>query len=278
MSAGSCAAPCPPTTAETSGVLPVTTTPAFEAVERIRRRERSVGYWIATDNPVGTERIARVGYDYVGIDAQHGLIDYKGWLAALLAIEAGGRSAGLVRVPANDLTSIGQALDAGAHGVIVPLVDTADQAAAAVRACRYPPEGGRSYGPMRAGLRIGPAPAEANAHVLCAVMIETLTALDNVEAIAATPGLDGIYVGPSDLTLALGGASSTDPAFAEALDEACGRVCAAAAQRGIAAGIHCPDGATASRRLAQGFTFATVSSDLVHLEQAAAAHLAAARD
>ncbi|SEE44108.1 HpcH/HpaI aldolase family protein [Jiangella alba] len=256
----------------------MTTSAAFDAVGRLRRRERSVGYWIATDNPVGTERIARLGYDYVGIDAQHGLLDYRGWLAALLAIEAGGRSAGLVRVPANDLTFIGQALDAGAHGVIVPLVDSAEQAAAAVRACRYPPEGGRSYGPMRAGLRIGPAPAEANAHVFCAVMIETLTALENVEAIAATPGLDGVYVGPSDLTLALGGASSTDPAVADQLDTAAGRVAAAASARGIAAGIHCPDGATAHRRLAQGFTFATVSSDLVHLEQAAAAHLAAARN
>lgn len=255
----------------------MTTSPAFDAVERIRRRERSVGYWIATDNPVGTERIARLGYDYVGVDAQHGLIDYKGWLAALLAIEAGGRSAGLVRVPANDLTYIGQALDAGAHGVIVPLVDTAEQAAAAVRACRYGPAGGRSYGPMRSGLRIGPTPAEADAHVLCVVMIETLTALENVEAIAATPGLDGVYVGPSDLTLALGGASSTDPAFADRLDEAADRVAAAAADRGIAAGMHCPDGTTAHRRLAQGFTFATVSSDLVHLEQAAATHLAAAR-
>ncbi|WP_116952411.1 HpcH/HpaI aldolase family protein [Jiangella endophytica] len=255
----------------------MTTSAAFDAVERIRRRERSIGYWIATDNPIGTERIARLGYDYVGVDAQHGLIDYKGWLAALLAIEAGGHSAGVIRVPANDLTSIGQALDAGAHGVIVPLVDTAEQAAAAVRACRYPPQGGRSYGPMRAGLRIGPAPAEANAHVLCVVMIETLTALENVEAIAATPGLDGVYVGPSDLTLALGGASSTDPAVADQLDDAAGRVAAAASAQGVAAGIHCPDGATAQRRLGQGFTFATVSSDLVHLEQAAAAHLAAAR-
>ncbi|TDE02211.1 HpcH/HpaI aldolase family protein [Jiangella asiatica] len=252
-------------------------TAAVRAVERIRRRERSIGYWIALDNPVGTERIARLGYDYVGVDAQHGLLDYKGWLAALMAIEAGGRSAGLVRVPANDLTYIGQALDAGAHGVIVPLVDTADEAAGAVRACRYPPAGGRSYGPMRSGLRIGPAPAAANAHVLCVVMVETMTALDNVEAIAATPGLDGVYVGPSDLTLALGGASSTDAAVAGALDEAAARVAAAAEANGIAAGIHCPDGATAHRRLGQGFTFATVSSDLLHLERAAAAHLGAAQ-
>lgn len=247
------------------------------AIERIRRRERSLGYWVVCDNPVGTERLARLGYDYVAVDAQHGLVDYKGWLSALMAIDAGGRSAGLVRVPANDVTWIGQALDAGARGVIVPLVDDAAQAAAAVRACRYVPAGVRSYGPMRSSLRVGPAPDGANAQVLCTVMIETAAALENVDEICHTPGLDGVYVGPSDLTLGLGGTTSTDPAVAELLDDAMDTICAAAARAGIAAGVHCPDGATAARRLARGFTFATVSSDLTHLEQAAAAHLAAAQ-
>lgn len=249
---------------------------ADRAIDRIRSGERCVGYWIATDNPVGTERVARIGFDYIGIDAQHGLLGYEGWLAALMAIDAGGRSAGLVRVPANDVTWIGQALDAGARGVIVPLVDDAAATAQAVRACRYPPEGGRSYGPMRSGLRVGPTPAEANRRNLCIVMIETRPGLENITEICATPGLDGVYVGPSDLTLALGGRTSTDPAVAEQLDAAMQTVCAAAAGAGIAAGIHCPDGVTANRRLAEGFTFATISSDLLHLEQAATAHFKAA--
>jgi len=248
------------------------TSPA-DFASRLRARRRILGYWVVLDNPVGTERLAGLGYDYVCVDAQHGLLDYKGTLGAMTAIDARGSAAGLVRVPANDDFWIGQALDAGARGVIVPLVNTAEQAAAAVSACRYPPLGVRSYGPMRSGLRVGPTPAEANEQVACVVMIETAEALGNTAEICATEGLDGVYIGPSDLTIALGGRTSTDPSVAERFDAALTTVARAAEAAGIAAGIHCPDGATAAKRLAQGFTFATVSSDLVHLEQAAAAHL-----
>ncbi|MFI0817668.1 HpcH/HpaI aldolase/citrate lyase family protein [Streptomyces sp. NPDC021098] len=245
---------------------------------RLRARQRILGYWVVLDNPVGTERLAGLGYDYICVDAQHGLLDYKGTLGAMTAIDARGTAAGMVRVPANDAFRIGQALDAGARGVIVPLVNTAEEAAAAVSASRYPPFGVRSYGPMRSGLRVGPAPAEANEQVACVVMIETAEALGNTEEICATEGLDGVYIGPSDLTIALGGRTSTDPSVAERFGAALERVARAAETAGIAAGIHCPDGATAARRLARGFTFATVSSDLTHLEQAAAAHLRAATD
>ncbi|RNG39113.1 HpcH/HpaI aldolase family protein [Streptomyces botrytidirepellens] len=248
------------------------TSPA-DFASRLRARRRILGYWVVLDNPVGTERLAGLGYDYICVDAQHGLLDYKGTLAAMTAVDARGSAAGMVRVPANDDFWIGQALDAGARGVIVPLVNTAEQAAAAVSACRYPPLGVRSYGPMRSGLRVGPTPAEANEQVACIVMIETAEALDNTVEICATEGLDGVYIGPSDLTIALGGRTSTDPSVAERFDAALTKVAQAAEAAGIAAGIHCPDGATAAERLARGFTFATVSSDLVHLEQAAATHL-----
>lgn len=243
---------------------------------RLRRRERLFGYWVVCDNPVGTERIAGLGFDYVCVDGQHGLLDYGSWLAAMTAIDARGRSAGMVRVPANETAWIGFALDAGARGVIVPLVNSSEEAAAAVRACRYPPTGGRSYGPMRSGLRIGPTPAEANDSVVCVVMIETAQALAGIEEICAVDGLDGVYVGPSDLTLALGGRTSTDPSVGTEFAAALSTVADTARAAGIAAGVHCPDGATAASRLADGFTFATVSSDLVHLEQAAAGHLRAA--
>lgn len=243
---------------------------------RLRAGEPTIGYWVVLDNPVGTERIARTGYDYVCIDAQHGLTDSRGILAATTAVDTYG-VATMVRVQGNDAFWIGQALDTGARGVIVPMVDTADDARAAVSATRYPPLGRRSYGPMRAQLRIGPAPAVADAETLCLVMIETPDGLANVEEIAAVPGVDGLYVGPSDLRLALGGATSTDPALDEEFDAALGRILAAARAAGVACGIHCPDGATAARRLAQGFSYASVACDLVHLEQAAAAHLRAAR-
>lgn len=243
----------------------------------LRSRRQVVGYWVVLDSPASTERIARAGYDYVCIDVQHGLMGFSGVLAGLTAVSAGGASAGLVRVEANDATPIGRALDAGAAGVIVPLVDSAADAAAAVAAARYPPTGVRSYGPMRSGLRIGPQPAEADATVVVLAMIETPGGLDEVEAICATPGLDGVYVGPADLCLAVGGAFPGDPAVGEAFEAALTRVREAGAAAGVAVGIHTDDGASAAARLAQGFTFASVSCDLLHLADTAAAHLAAAR-
>jgi 4-hydroxy-2-oxoheptanedioate aldolase len=243
---------------------------------RVRAREQVLGYWAVLDAPVATERLARIGYDYVALDAQHGLLGYSGVLQGLMAIDAGG-GIGVVRVEANHPTPIGRALDAGATAVIVPLVDDAEQAAAAVAAARYAPHGIRSYGPMRSGLRIGPRPDEANARTVVLAMIETAAGLANVESICATPGLDGIYVGPSDLSLALGAAFPNDPAIESEFAAALVRIQRAAAATGIAAGIHTPDGETARRRLGEGFTLASIASDLVHLEAAARAHLAAVR-
>jgi 4-hydroxy-2-oxoheptanedioate aldolase len=243
---------------------------------RLRARERIVGYWVSLDSPPSTERLARLGYDYIALDGQHGLIGYDGLLHGLTAIHAGGGT-GIVRVEANDITPIGRALDAGADGVIVPLVDNAEQAAAAVAAARYPPAGARSFGPTRAGLRIGPVPAESNEHTFVCVMIETGPGLEAIDEICATPGLDGVYIGPADLMIGIGGSRPGDPDFLEPWEAAIARIREAAADAGIAAGIHTNDGATAAQRLAEGFTFATVASDLAHLEAAAAAHLAAAR-
>ncbi|WP_030622964.1 HpcH/HpaI aldolase family protein [Streptomyces sclerotialus] len=252
-------------------------TPAAFAAA-LRARAQLVGYWSVLDSPVSTERLARLGYDYVALDAQHGLIEYSGLLASLTAIDTKGSSAvGLVRVEANDPSAIGKALDAGAAGVIVPLIDTAQDAADAVSAVRYPPLGVRSYGPMRSGLRIGPNPADAHEQTVVLAMIETADGLADVAEICATPGLDGVYIGPSDLRIAIGGATSTDPSVADEFEAALVTVREAAAAAGIAAGIHTPDGASTAKRLAEGFTFATVACDLVHLEQIAGQHLAAAR-
>ncbi|TDV56603.1 HpcH/HpaI aldolase family protein [Actinophytocola oryzae] len=244
--------------------------------DRLRARERAVGYWVALDSPMSTERIARLGYDYVVLDAQHGLLGYSGLLAGLTAIDAAGGSVGMVRVEANDPTYIGKALDAGAGGVIVPLVDNAADAASAVASAHYPPSGRRSYGPMRSGLRVGPVPADTNASVVVLAMIETPDGLANIREICATPGLDGVYVGPSDLCIAVGGAFPNDPAVADVFEAALVTIRETAAEAGIAAGIHTFSGENAARRLAEGYTYATVSSDLTHLEQSAAAHLATA--
>lgn len=251
---------------------------ATEFARKLRARERVVGYWSALDAPPATERIATLGYDYVCLDGQHGYLGYSGLREGLLAVDAApGDTVGLVRVEANDITPIGRALDAGAAGVIVPLIDTAADAADAVASVRYPPVGRRSYAPNRSAIRLGPKPADMNAANVVIAMIETPTALSEVEAICATPGLDGVYVGPSDLSLAVGGAFPMDPAILDRFEEAAERVRESARHAGIAAGIHTPNGETASRRLAEGFTFASIASDIVHLEQSARTHLEASR-
>ncbi|MEU0497573.1 aldolase/citrate lyase family protein [Mycobacterium sp. NPDC006124] len=249
---------------------------AREFAARLRNRERILGYWSVLDCPVATEWLAYVGWDYLALDLQHGLIGYSGMVAGLTAVDAAAGPVGLVRVEANDPTPIGRALDAGAAGVIVPLVNDAAGAARAVAAATYPPTGIRSYGPMRSQLRIGPVPADADRDTVVLAMIETPEGLANVEEICAVPGLDGVYVGPSDLRLAVGGAHPQDPAVADEFEAAVTRVREAAAAAGVAAGIHTPEGAVAARRLAEGFTFASVASDLTHLKATSAAHLNAA--
>ena len=251
-------------------------TTAEEFAQQVRSGRPVVGYWVGTDNPVGTERLARTGYDYLVLDLQHGLVGYSGMLAGLMAIEAGHAAVGFVRVEANAATPIGRALDAGAAGVIVPLVDSAEDAALAVAAARYPPAGIRSYGPTRSGLHIGPDPQQANATVLVLAMIETAAGLADVERIAATPGLDGLYIGPSDLALALGGSSPWDPDVVPERERAIARVRQACDDHGIVPGIYTPSGEVARQRLAEGFRFVTVASDLDHLEAAARSHLGTA--
>lgn len=255
----------------------MTSAVATEFARKIRDREPAVGYWVVLDSPVSTERIARLGYDYVALDAQHGLIGYNGMLTGLMAIDASAQAAGVVRVEANNATAIGKALDAGAVAVIVPLVNDAQDAANAVKAAKYPPHGIRSYGPMRSALRVGPVPAESDATTMVFAMIETPGGLENVEEIAAVEGLDGLYVGPSDLALAIGAAFPGDPAIKDEFEAALRRVSDAAEKAGIAAGIHNANGELAQQRLGEGYTFATVASDLTHLEATAAAHLQQAR-
>lgn len=248
----------------------------MDFAKRLRDREQTIGYWVSTDNPPMTERLARLGYDYICLDMQHGMIDYEGSVRGLMAIDMGS-SAGVVRVYGNDPIWIGRALDAGAQAVIVPLIDSADEAAAAVRACRYPPHGRRSYGPVRSALRIGPTPGDANDAVACIVMIETQQALADIEAICAVPGVDGIYVGPFDLALAIGADRPQDGPEIPEFNDALKLIVASAEAAGIAAGMHCNDGAAAARALSSGFTFVSISNDLGHLSAAAAAQLSRAR-
>ena len=218
------------------------------------------GAWSLLPSPVAAEVMAMAGFDYVCVDLQHGAVDHADAVPMFQAIRSGG-AAPVVRVPANDQAVIGKVLDAGALGVLVPMVDSAAEAARAVAACRYPPRGTRSFGPVRAASVMGSAEPSNLEQVVCAVMVETRAGLERVDEIAATPGVDAIYVGPADLALALG----LPPRFeqdeaahvgaVEAIRDACHR-------NGIVAGIHCADGAMAARRQAQGFTMVTAATDL----------------
>jgi 4-hydroxy-2-oxoheptanedioate aldolase len=235
------------------------------------------GLWSVTPGPAGAEILAQAGADYVCVDQQHGLIDYDSMVPMLQAIRAGG-SAPITRVLANDPFLIMKALDAGAWAVIAPLVNSADDAARAVSACRYPPRGIRSFGPVRAAGVIGSRdPEDLAGEVLCLVMVETREGLERVEEIAATPGLDGIYIGPSDLALSLGLPPSLEikegehAAAVREIREACH-------EHGIAAGIHSPEGEWARRHAEAGFDLITVASDAPLLRGAASREIATARE
>ena len=161
--------------------------------------------WLSIANAFSAEIMAEQGYDSITIDLQHGVVDYQAMVGMLQAMRAS-EVTPLVRVPWLDPAAMMRALDAGAYGVICPMIDNRAQAAELVSYIRYPPDGTRSFGPTRAAFSAGPNYAgEADKNVLCFAMIETAEAFRNVEEIVSTPGLDGVYIGPSDLTLGLTG-------------------------------------------------------------------------
>jgi 4-hydroxy-2-oxoheptanedioate aldolase len=170
----------------------------------LRSGDLLFGAWLQLPSPLVAEALGGLGFDWIGIDTQHGLIGYTELRSMLQALSISSTPA-IVRVSANDAAEIGRALDAGAGGVIVPLVETAEAAAAAVAACRYAPEGRRSWGPIRP-VMADPAhgPRDGDAQVACVVMIETRRGVENADEITAVPGVDGVLIGPSDLAVSLG--------------------------------------------------------------------------
>jgi len=219
------------------------------------------GAWTMLNTPVLAERLALVGHDYVCLDQQHGIVDDASLVASLIAVAAGG-SAPLVRVAANEPSLIGKALDCGAAGVIVPLVNDRRDAERAVRSCNYPPEGDRSIGPIRQS-QGGPA---------CIVMAESVSAVNNIDEICAVRGVDAVYVGPADLAASLGCAPSLGVAPG-AHAEAVAAILAGCSRRGVVAGIHCGTAEQAIECAAMGFQMITVSTDMQLLAEAATRRL-----
>lgn len=236
----------------------------------------AVNGWCAIPSSFSAEVMAHQGWDSLTIDLQHGMIDYQAAIPMLQAISTTS-TVPMVRVPWLEPGILMKVLDAGAYGVVCPMISTREDAERLVAACRYPPQGGRSFGPIRATLYGGADyPAHANGTVVVFAMIETRQALDNLDEIVAVEGLDAVYIGPSDLASALGykpGFDRSEPELVEAID----LVLAKARERNLVAAIHNGSPAYARSMIEKGFRLVTVGSDARFIASGAAAALAEMR-
>jgi 4-hydroxy-2-oxoheptanedioate aldolase len=235
----------------------------------------ALGCWLSIPDSFCAEALARLGFDWLCIDMQHGLIDYQRALTMLQAISIT-EAAPVVRVPWNDAGIIMKMLDAGACAVIVPMIETRADAERAVAACRYPPAGSRSFGPTRAILSAGGDYFARSAEYVCCIpMIETKPALDNLDDILSVPGVDAVYIGPMDLCLSLGlppTPDGNDPIYVEARQ----KVVDACRRHNVIAGIH-SSAAVGAARASEGFRFVLIVSDVTALARGAVQDLAAVR-
>ena len=232
--------------------------------------------WLALPDSFSAELMAHQGFDALTIDLQHGLVDVQRMIGMLQAISST-PTVPVVRVPWLEPGVLMKALDAGAYGVICPMISTREEAQRLVAFTRYAPEGTRSFGPARASLYAGADyAAQANRTVVAFAMIETAQALDKLDAILSVEGLEAIYVGPSDLSLALGCKpvfDEVEPKVAQALQHIAER----ARAHGVVAGVHCGRADVARARVALGYRFVTVGSDTRMLSNGAQELLAAMR-
>ena len=240
------------------------------------RGEAVVNGWLSIPSAFSAEVMAHQGFDSLTVDMQHGVVDYQVAVTMLQAVSTT-PVIPLARVPWNDPARLMKILDAGVYGVICPMISTRAQAEALVAACKYPPRGYRSFGPVRASLYAGSDYGDrADDDIVVMPMIETAEALKNLDAILSVPGVAAIYVGPADLSLALGckpRLDQTDPPVVEAqqmIAEACKR-------HGVVAGIHNATAAYALRMIAAGYQFVTLASDNRFLAAKAAEEVATVR-
>jgi 4-hydroxy-2-oxoheptanedioate aldolase len=219
-----------------------------------------VNGWLSIPSAFSAEVMAHQGFDSLTVDMQHGVVDYQVAVTMLQAISTT-PVIPLARVPWNDPARLMKILDAGAYGVICPMVNTRAQAEALTQACRYPPRGYRSWGPVRASIYAGADYGDhANDEIVVMPMIETAEAVRNLDEILSVPGVDGVYVGPSDLSLALGckpRLDQTDPPVVEAQQQ----IVDACKRHGVVAGIHNATAEYALRMVAAGYQFVTLASD-----------------
>jgi 4-hydroxy-2-oxoheptanedioate aldolase len=229
------------------------------AKQKMLRGEPAFGYALGLGSPLAAEALAHCGIDFLLLDTQHGSFGPDSTIATLMAMAAGSATP-MARVARNDYTLIGRLLDEGALGIVVPMVNTADDARAAADACRLPPVGARSWGWGRASRYGADYPDVINDEIFVAIQIESQDAVDNAEAILAVPGIDGCWTGPSDLALSMG-LHPRDAATDERHQGALERVLAACRDTGKVPGLACSSPAEARRRADQGFQFLTAAGD-----------------
>ncbi|MDP2412243.1 MAG: aldolase/citrate lyase family protein [Pseudolabrys sp.] len=256
----------------------MTTPQPFALARRLRAGEMVFSAWCTLASPVVAETIARDGYPCVVLDIQHGLWDTASTIAGIAGIASAG-SAPVVRVPVADFAFVSRALDVGAEAIIAPMINTPADARQFAAAAKYPPLGERSWGPQRAMAMQGLSVAadylrDANTGTLTLAMIETETALANVDAIAATPGIDALFVGPYDLSTALSGGRAQDMEAPD-VERAIDRIGQAAIKAGKIPGIYCRDANGALAMAQRGFRFLTIGSDLGLVRDGVAAQLQA---
>jgi 4-hydroxy-2-oxoheptanedioate aldolase len=253
------------------GKTKITTNPV---TDKLRGGQPSVGSWLSLCAPAAAEAMAHVGFDWLVVDVEHSPVGFETMVNCFRAIQLGG-AAPMARVPWNDTVWIQRTLDAGAFGLVVPMVNTAEDARHAVANMKYATRGQRSFGGSRLSPYIdGDYRAWADDHLAILVMIETVQAVENAEAILAVDGVVGCYIGPNDLSLSMG-RDPKDVGAGTPHEEAMLRVLAAAKRTGKAAGKHCFSAADVSTRIAQGFQFLALSSDAGLMAKAASAELAA---
>ena len=237
---------------------------------------RAVNGWCALPSPVTAEIMGRQGFDLMTVDLQHGLIDYQMALTMVQVLQ-GLPAPVLARVPWNEPGILMKCLDAGFAGVICPMINTADDARRLVASTRYAPLGSRSFGPTRANMVHGASYAKtANTSVVVLAMIETRQALTNLDAILAVEGIDGVYVGPSDLGLSLGYEPTLDPTAPEVL-AAIATIATRAKAAGRIAGVHTGSPAMIRAMFDHGYDFASLLTDARMFTNAIATQLATVR-
>ena len=248
---------------------------------RLAAEEPSVGTWLGLPSPEAAEYVSRLspGFDWLVIDAEHNPIDIR-TLAQMFSAMAASHCAPMVRIPWNAAENFKRVLDAGAWGVVVPMVNSREEAERAVAAARYYPDGERSVGGGRHALSFDTTAEHyfrnANDEVLVVLQIEHIQGVKNADAILSVPGVDACFIGPNDLAASMGMGlgvplESDDPALVEAIDE----IRTACVRNGVAPGIHCSGAAGVNQRIAEGFQFCALASELRYMLSGLKADIAA---